>query len=159
MARSTTLSFPTSSIVVVVPWCHFTVLQARDCITGPGRGPLSSRHRRNEVSHCSIDNVSRANSFCFFYMRVRDTHSVLGHAVLQQGASNSRRPLELRHDWYAEAMDWVCQYRYEQQAHFFPPRDQIPSFGRDINGAIKEYLNSWEIGCEPIIAGNFENRR
>jgi len=39
------------------------------------------------------------------------------------------------------AMQWVCQYHFEKQAEFFALREEIPSFGPEVDKALKEYVD------------------
>ena len=39
------------------------------------------------------------------------------------------------------AMNRVCQYHYEKQTRFHALREQIPSFGPEVDKAVKEYVD------------------
>ena len=41
----------------------------------------------------------------------------------------------------AGAMNWACQHHYEKQAKFLALREQVPSFGPEVDEALKEYVD------------------
>ena len=59
----------------------------------------------------------------------------------------------------AGAMNWVRQYHYEKQAEFLALRKQVPSFGPEVDKALKEYVDFLGNMIQANNCWNFETKR
>ena len=56
-------------------------------------------------------------------------------------------------------MNWACQYHYQKQVEFLALLEQVPSFGPQVDEALKEYANSLGNFVRANYCWSFEGKR
>ena len=59
----------------------------------------------------------------------------------------------------AGAMNWACQCHYEKQTRFLALRERVPSFGPEVDKAVKEYVDYLGTFVRGVYCYHYECRR
>ena len=112
----------------------------------------------------ALDNVS-LRTFCFSFTGVTCSVRNIAPYNKEQAVDDLRRNLVaicmrlFGLDITVPAMNWICQYHYEQQVKFLTPCKEIPSFGSEVDEALQEYIDLLEYMIRGKYCWQFEGGR